>query len=154
LNEKGDLDGAIAEFRKATDLDPNVGGFHLNLGVALQKKGKLDEAIDEYRKASNLWPDDANPHRALVTALLEEGRFAEARTATRRWLELLPERDPLRPQVSRQLQQCEALARLDDKLPGILSGKEQPASTQERVGYAEVCRMKRLYGAGAKLYRE
>ena len=54
---KGQLDEAIAEYRKAVELDPDIADSHNNLGLALYGKGQLDEAIAEYRKAIELGPD-------------------------------------------------------------------------------------------------
>jgi tetratricopeptide (TPR) repeat protein len=45
LSNKGDLDGAIAEWREALRLNPNYGDAHYNLGVALWHKGDWDGAI-------------------------------------------------------------------------------------------------------------
>jgi len=52
LKANGDLNGAIACYRKAIDLDAKFARAHLSLGSALQSKGDLDEAIRSYRKAS------------------------------------------------------------------------------------------------------
>ena len=54
---KGDLDGAIAEYREALRLNPNDDEAHFNLGVALGKKGDWDGAIAEYREALRLNPN-------------------------------------------------------------------------------------------------
>ena len=45
LKEQGKLDEAIACFRRALELKPDVAETHSNLGVALKEQGKLDEAI-------------------------------------------------------------------------------------------------------------
>ena len=39
LAKKGDLDGAIAEFREALRLNPRNENAHVNLGVTLGRKG-------------------------------------------------------------------------------------------------------------------
>ena len=39
LADKGDLDGAIAEFRQALQLKPDDVDAHYNLGIALHSKG-------------------------------------------------------------------------------------------------------------------
>ena len=50
---------AIAEFRKAIDLNPKDAFAHTNLGLALYAKKDLDEAIAVFRKAIDLDPNYA-----------------------------------------------------------------------------------------------
>ena len=47
----GGLDEAIAEYRRAVEIDPSHGWTHSSLAAALREQGKLDEAIAEYRAA-------------------------------------------------------------------------------------------------------
>lgn len=56
LDDKGDWDGAIAEYREALRLNPNYDTVHNNLGIALGHKGDTDGAIAEYREALRLNP--------------------------------------------------------------------------------------------------
>jgi len=49
LKQKGNLEGAIAQFRKALLLDPNSEWAHHQLAVALDAKGDVDGALAEYR---------------------------------------------------------------------------------------------------------
>ena len=57
LQAKNQLDEAIAEYRKAIELDPKYAPAHYNLGNALRAKNQLDEAIAEYKKAIDLQAD-------------------------------------------------------------------------------------------------
>ena len=63
------MDEAIAEYRKAIDLDHMYTHAHNNLGSALQAKNRLDEAIAEYRKAIDVDPKYAVTHTNLGLAL-------------------------------------------------------------------------------------
>lgn len=54
LYDKGDVDGAIAEYREALRLKPGSAGRHYNLGTALEAQGKRQEALEEYRIACQL----------------------------------------------------------------------------------------------------
>ena len=73
-----ELDEAIAEFRKAIELDPNYALAHYRLGAALATKGLLDEAIAEFRKAIELDPNNAMAKVNLEKALgLQESRNRE-----------------------------------------------------------------------------
>jgi Tfp pilus assembly protein PilF len=57
---KGDLEGAIADYTKAIELEPNNFRAYDNRGVLKQAKGDMDGAIADYSKAIELKPDLAN----------------------------------------------------------------------------------------------
>jgi Flp pilus assembly protein TadD len=59
--KKGDLDGAIAEYREAIRVKPGLAEAYNNLGKALQLKGERDAALEEYRKACELDPKTFTP---------------------------------------------------------------------------------------------
>jgi Flp pilus assembly protein TadD len=94
LAKKGDLDGAIAEFREAVRLNPKNENAHLYLGWALTKKGDWDGAIAEYREAQRLNPKNENAQGLLANAHVSlgvelerkgdwDGQIAELREALR-----------------------------------------------------------------------
>ncbi len=56
LLKKGDLEGAIAEYRAALRLNPMEADARFNLAVALQAKGDLVSSRKEYKKALKLIP--------------------------------------------------------------------------------------------------
>ena len=56
LQARGRLDEAMAEFRRAIELDPKGAPAHHQLGMCWQAKGQLDEAMAEYRRAIELDP--------------------------------------------------------------------------------------------------
>ena len=58
LDKKGDLDGAIAEWRTAIRLQPDLADAHHNLGLALERKGDRRAALEESRTAYLLDPKD------------------------------------------------------------------------------------------------
>jgi tetratricopeptide (TPR) repeat protein len=154
LADQKDLDGAIAEYREAIRLKKDNAEAHYNLGIALIGKGRLEEAIAEYKEAIRLKKDCAEAHCNLGHALLGKGQFAEALACLRRGHEL-GSKNPRWPYPSAQwVKQCERLVALEGKLPAILSGKEEPASAAESLEYAQVCQLKRLHAATARLYRE
>src|SRR5437868_9789256 len=62
LQAKGDLDGAIAEYRTALRFEPDYAPPHTNLGAALAEKADLDGAIAEFRTVLHLEPDYASAH--------------------------------------------------------------------------------------------
>jgi formylglycine-generating enzyme required for sulfatase activity/Flp pilus assembly protein TadD len=61
-DSKGDLNGAIAEYNKAIELDPKYALAYYNRGVAKEKKGDLDGAIADYDKAIELDPNSADAY--------------------------------------------------------------------------------------------
>ena len=85
LAEHGELDEAIAHYRKAIQIKTDVGEFHANLGSALEAQGKLAEAIAEYRNALWYMPENPSAHLNLGSALAAQGNhdaaIAEVRTA-------------------------------------------------------------------------
>jgi eukaryotic-like serine/threonine-protein kinase len=78
LQQKGDLDGAIVQYRAATHLKADFAGTHINLGAALAAQGKLDEAVTEYREALRLEPGLLPARHKLGAALQCKGRLDEA----------------------------------------------------------------------------
>ena len=53
------------------------------------------------------------------------------------------------------MQQCERLAALDEKLPAILSGKEQPANAVEQLALGQLCQVhKHRHAAAARFYAD
>lgn len=91
LQEKGDFDGAIAEYRTALRLDPNQVVAHMNLGAGLATKGDWDGAIGEYRKALRLDPKNAAVHYDLGAALRSRGKKSDAKQEFVEVLRLLPD---------------------------------------------------------------
>ena len=68
LYDKGDLDGAIEEYRAAIKLSPKPTLSHNKLGNVLRDKGDLDGAIAEYRAALKLDPKFAFAQNNLSRA--------------------------------------------------------------------------------------
>ncbi len=87
---RGQLDEAIAHYRKALEIKPDDVGAHNNLGLVLADRGQLDEAIAHYRKVLDIEPDSAQAHSNLGLALAEQGRLDEAIVHLRKTTELSP----------------------------------------------------------------
>jgi eukaryotic-like serine/threonine-protein kinase len=87
LHRKGDIDGAIAEYRIAIRFRTDDAAAHANLGSALKAKGDIEGAIAEYRTAIRLRPDLGGAHANLAAALGDkgdlEGAIGEYHTAIR-----------------------------------------------------------------------
>ena len=91
LQERGQLDGAVASYRSALKIDPGFVEAHYNLGNVLCELGRLEEAVASYRNALKFNPNLAVIHSNLGAALQELGRLEEALSSCRRALELEPD---------------------------------------------------------------
>jgi tetratricopeptide (TPR) repeat protein len=58
LFQKGEIDQAIAEWKKTLAINPRDAEAHRNVADALRKKRKVKEAISEYEQTLNLAPED------------------------------------------------------------------------------------------------
>ena len=75
---RGQVDEAIAHYRKALEIKPDYAEAHYNLGIALAGRGQVDEAIAHYRKALEIKPDYAEAHINLGIVLAGRGQVDEA----------------------------------------------------------------------------
>lgn len=77
----GDLEGAVAKYRRCVELDPDFfDGWHA-LGMALMKTGRLKEAIGAGLKATTLKPNDLLAWTALSQMYVRDGQIGEAEDA-------------------------------------------------------------------------
>src|SRR5690349_7528560 len=68
-HQLGDLESAVASYRKALALQPDFVEAYCNLGSALREQGRLDEAVAAFRNALARRPDDVFAHFNLGNAL-------------------------------------------------------------------------------------
>ena len=69
--DMGKPDDAMAEFKKAADLDPtHASGYYYNLGAIMVNKGQMDAASEALKKATDLDPTNANAWYWYGTALM------------------------------------------------------------------------------------
>ena len=77
----GELDEAIALYRKCVKIDPKFfDGWHA-LGMALMKSGEIKEAIGCGLQAVNLRPNDLLAWTSLSQIYVKDGNIAEAEAA-------------------------------------------------------------------------
>jgi tetratricopeptide (TPR) repeat protein len=67
LEDQGKLEEAVAAYRQAIDIKPDLA--YSNLGNALEDQGKHDEAIAAYRHAIDIQPDCAEALSNLLFSL-------------------------------------------------------------------------------------
>lgn len=77
--QHGDLKTAIADYRKALALRPDMVDGHIGLGTALVNAGRLDEAIEEDRRALATAPGNAALGTNLGLAYYRKGDLGQAR---------------------------------------------------------------------------
>lgn len=73
----GDLDQAIAFYRKSIEAEPTAEA-HTFLGWTYSFQGRIDEAIAECRRTIEVDPDFGNPYNDIGAYLLQMGRHDEA----------------------------------------------------------------------------
>lgn len=88
--ERGEIDQAIAEFRKATQLDPSFAFAYAGLGRALHNKKDVEGARAAFRMAIQLKPYFAEAHYQLGAVLSEIGQREVAISEFREALRLEP----------------------------------------------------------------
>jgi len=78
LDQQGDHEGAIQEYRKAISLDPRMPEAYSNMGIAFQNLRKFDRAIEAYKQAIRLKPDFVEAHNNLAVCLYFLGDYRGA----------------------------------------------------------------------------
>ncbi len=87
---RGQLDAAVASYRRALEIKPNYAEAHYNLGITLQELGQLDGAVACYRGALGIKPDYIEALSNLALTLKDLGQLDGAVTCLRRALEIQP----------------------------------------------------------------
>ena len=76
--KQGELDVAIREFQKATEIDPGSAVAFFNLGAVYMQAHRYGDAIQPLKKSVELKGDFPGLHESLGYALLSQGYTAEA----------------------------------------------------------------------------
>jgi Tfp pilus assembly protein PilF len=120
LQQQGERQAALEQFRAALRLDPTYVQAHNNLAILLDEMDQNDEAISEYQESLRLSPNAPLVHCNFGTLLAKLGRFDEAMAQYVEAARLAPE-DP-RPHylmgraALRQGQSSTAVAHFQDAL--------------------------------------
>jgi len=93
LEQDNQQQEAIAEYRKAIDIEPGRFQAHNNLANLLAAMGSREKAFEEYQEALRLNPNSPVAHMNFATLLIDMGRFDEAMNEYTKAAQLDPE-DP------------------------------------------------------------
>lgn len=74
-SEKGDVEGAIADYSIAISLWPKSESFYYNRGIALQNQRQTDAAIKDFSEALKLTPSFYRTNINRAVAFFEKGDF-------------------------------------------------------------------------------
>ena len=87
---KGDIEKALAYFKKAVEFNPNDAMVYYNLGVVYGRIGDVDREIVSYMKAIELNPDFARAYNNLGTAYRKIGNIDEEIALYKKAVEINP----------------------------------------------------------------
>ncbi len=88
-----DVDGAVRQFRKALELNPQNAIAHSNLGGVLVTQGAVEEGVTHLKEALRLDPTNGSPYYNLGMLRAREGKVDEA-------VELLTRAVRYRPEIA------------------------------------------------------
>jgi len=88
--QRGFLDEAIAEFKKAIALNPRMAKNYYNLGRAYEEKESLKDAVAAYKKAVELNPAYTDAYFNLANTYMRLQLIKDAIAAYRKVIELNP----------------------------------------------------------------
>ena len=132
-----DYPAALADLKKAVELNPNLPDANTYLGQALLGTGDSGAAADAFRKSLEANQNDFNANLFLAVLLKDDDKFDEAETLLKRALRVRP-RDPLvRYQLATlSLKRESGLVAAQKELETIT--KEVPAFTEAHVALATI----------------
>jgi predicted Zn-dependent protease len=84
----GDLDGAIADFKRMSQLDPKLGIASGELALTLAARGQLEDAGAYAKKYVELAPNEAHALAVVARLALDRGDLAEAQAQAKKALAL------------------------------------------------------------------
>jgi tetratricopeptide (TPR) repeat protein len=91
LARRGQIDDAIAHYKKALEIKPYYAEAHINLGNVLYARGQIDDAIAHYEKALEIKPYYAEAHINLGAAFAGRGQIDEAIAHYEKTLQINPD---------------------------------------------------------------
>jgi len=90
LGGRGRADEAVAEAKRALDLDPVSPVMNFNLAEQLYYARRFDEAIEQCRKTLEMDPSFSPTHSQLARLYVAKGMYREALAESEKYLALTP----------------------------------------------------------------
>ncbi len=97
---KGDFDTAVAEFKRAIELNPGYGDAYHNLANTYHQKKEYDQAIVYYQKALIVNPNLWQSYVGMGFALFNQNKYSEAEQALRQALSIAPQEVSIRKNLA------------------------------------------------------
>ena len=128
LSGVGQESEALAEYRKACELNPKSAPWLDNLAISLALNGDSDEAVQTWKKSLALKPNDSGAETDLGTELFQNGHVDEGLQHLRRAVALDPNLADAHNHLGLALQQT---GQLDSAIPEFQSSvKLFPSSVE------------------------
>jgi tetratricopeptide (TPR) repeat protein len=88
---RGKTDEAVAAYRRALQLKPDLQNIHFSIGTLLWAAGRIQEALPELRAELQLNPNHPEAHYEIADILYTEQKLAEAKEHLLACLQLAPD---------------------------------------------------------------
>ncbi len=150
--EKNDLDGAIAEAKEASKLNPRSSRPYRELGRLLVKKGQLKKALLCFEKATDLNRLDVSSYHALGQLYYKKGQMAKALENFSRAMDISPRHSDRALNFAKILLKKNQLAEAEKVLKLVLKTKANDVDFKEDI--AESCAEYGLYDLAVRSFRE
>jgi len=135
--ERGELDEAIAEYRKSIKLLPNYFKGYYGLGAVYGQKGDIAKAIDNYKKSLVLNPEYSDAHYNLALLYHKQGSLEEAIQHYLKAIALAPDDIEARNDLGVALAQQGKLDRAISEWEKVLKIDPANKSAQDNISKAK-----------------
>lgn len=73
-------EGALSQYQKTIQLDPNDAEAYYNMGVVYYNEKKHNQSKAQYQKAIEIYPEFSEAYYGLGTVYYVEGKYEEVRS--------------------------------------------------------------------------